>query len=114
MLVNNYELQVLEGGLTSRYSILLLYLGLPVPGPCQRGRCMGPEDRGGVGGEADKSRLWDFPLSAGKQGKSRGALFVTHGTNNANAPPLDTLSHRRDIERERQPGCHKLHNQAVK
>lgn len=43
------------------------------------------------------------PLSTGKQGKSRRALSVTHGTNNANAPPLDIRSHRREKERERQP-----------
>lgn len=97
----------------------MLYCSAAIFGPAssqasQQGRSMGPEGREGVGGGADKSRLQDTPLSAGKQGKSRGALFLTYGTNNANAPRLDTLSHRRKIERERQPGCHKLHNLAVR
>lgn len=41
VLVNNYELQVLEGGLKSCYSVLLLYLGLPVPGLANGGAVWG-------------------------------------------------------------------------
>lgn len=47
---------------------------------------------------------WGALLSTGKQGKSRRAPSVTNGTNNAKASTLDIQSHRREKERERQPG----------
>ncbi len=40
-LVNNSELQVLEGGLTPCSSLLLLYLVLPMPGPANGGAVLG-------------------------------------------------------------------------
>lgn len=99
-----------RGGLTPRSSVLLLYLGLPVPGPANGGTVW---DRRAEEGQEEGQTKADCGTPRCQTRKSHGALFVTHGTNNANAPPPDTRSHRREIERERQPGCHKLHNLAV-
>lgn len=73
-LVNNAELQVLEGGTHAAFSSAAIF----GPANARAGQLVAV-----LGWRTEEGQTAGLPLSDGKQGKSRGALSVTNGTNNA-------------------------------